>query len=59
MAEVIRTGDGKKFEVTCGYYCDESIPNEKAKIMCFDPRGNPKCPLFKDCWIVFTNRRDV
>ena len=57
--EIIIRTDGKKFECTCGYFADESIPNEKAKTMCFTQEGQPKCPLFWDCWGILTKRRET
>lgn len=49
--------DGQQFDIDCEFFADESTPNEWAKEHCFDERGNPKCPLWRDCWMIYTKRR--
>jgi len=58
MAEVVRS-DGKKFEIECDWVGDENAPNDWVKDNCFvSGTSNPKCPLWLDCWTIYTKRRN-
>lgn len=52
-------GDGKAVEIDCEWFADESIPLELVVGKCTDERGNPKCPVFRECYVIYTRRREV
>lgn len=52
-------GDGKPIEIDCDNFADESVDNSFVVGHCMDERSNPKCPVFKECWSVYTRRREL
>ena len=56
--EVVKE-NGKVVEIDCDFFADETLPNEVAKNICFSEQGAPKCPVFHECWSVYTRRREL
>jgi hypothetical protein len=55
--EVVKE-NGKVVEVDCDYFADESLSLDVAKELCFTDKGIPKCPVYHECWKVYTRRGD-
>ena len=56
---IIRRTDGREIDIDCEFFADENVDNEYVKDHCFTTTGAPKCPLWTDCWVVYTKRREV
>ena len=56
--QVVRE-NGKMVEIDCDFFADESVENTFVIGHCMDDRGNPKCPVFKECWSIYTRRREL
>ena len=55
----IKRTDGKDIDTDCEYFADENVDNEYVKEHCFVSGTNtPKCPLFRDCFEIYTRRRE-
>jgi hypothetical protein len=53
--EIIKT-TGEKVQIECEFFADETFPLEEAKKICYNERGQPKCPVWKECYKVYTKR---
>ncbi len=48
--------NGKVVEVDCDNFADESFPLSEIRIKCYDERGYPKCPVWEECFKIYTRR---
>ena len=55
---IIKRTDGQEVEIDCEFFGDENVDNEYVKEHCFTLYGVPKCPVWRDCWVVYTRRRE-
>jgi hypothetical protein len=57
MGTIVKT-NGQTVEIDCEQFANEQVDNKYVKVHCFDERGQPKCPVWWECWCVFTKRRE-
>jgi hypothetical protein len=56
---IIKRTDGKEIDTDCEYFADENVDNNYVKEHCFVLGTNiPKCPLWIDCFSIYTRRRE-
>jgi hypothetical protein len=55
----IRTADGKTVDLDCDWFADESVPSEFMLEHCVDMKAEKvKCPIYNECWRIYTRRNE-